>query len=78
MEICGCFAVHVCDCSQGDKEIHMWENALTLLFKYNPFPTAQHNATTPVYSVTSTQIDFGNPEQVSELLGHRAEVVWTS
>lgn len=47
-----------------------------MLFKCNLFPTAQHNASTPAYSVMSTQIGFDNPEQVSELLGHRAEVVW--
>lgn len=47
-----------------------------MLFKCSLFPIARRSASTPVYSGMSTQIDFDNPEQVSELLDHRAEVGW--
>lgn len=47
-----------------------------MLFKCNLFPTAQQNASISEYSAISPRISFDNPEQISELLGHRAELVW--
>lgn len=47
-----------------------------MLFKCNIFPTAQQNASISVYSTTSLEIGFDNPEKISELLGHRAELAW--
>lgn len=44
-------------------------------FKCNLFPTAQHNASISVYSAISPETGFDNPEQISELLGHWAELV---
>lgn len=51
----------------------MQENTLNLLFKCN---LSQHSASTLVYCGMSTQIDFDNPEQASELFGFEAEQVW--
>lgn len=47
-----------------------------MLFKFSIFPTAQHNASISVYSGISPETEFDNPEQISELLDHRAELVW--